>query len=136
MFYDADFTTISMIAFGITIFFTLIILVWKKDSGVDPLSSAIFRMKISLIGFGVLVVFMMLSMPSTPVLNSFGYPTSVEDIQNQEKLLYYLQEFNKAIVRIDEVVRFFLNLFVGWFLVSLYLFFDVLRTRNTLSKDA
>ena len=75
-------------------------------------------------------------MPSSVVLDTFGYPDSVEDIQNQGKLLYYLQEYNKAIVRTGEMFHFFLNLFVFWFLVSLYLFFNVLKTKNTPSKIA
>lgn len=80
MLYDADFTTISMVAIGITIFFLLFFLVWRAGTGEDALSYAIFRMKISLIGFGVLVALMTFCMPSSAVLNTFGYPYSVEDI--------------------------------------------------------
>lgn len=67
-------------------------------------------MKISLIGFGVLIMFLMFSLPPGPVLKSFGYPGNVKDINDPEKLLYLLQQYHEAIVRINDILnKFFFN---------------------------
>ncbi|HNH81774.1 MAG TPA: hypothetical protein PL157_05235 [Acidobacteriota bacterium] len=69
---------------------------------------------------------------SLPVSSAFNYPKTVEDIKSAEALLQYLQEYNKTLNRIIEVVRCFLFIFVWWFLQSLYFFFESVRI--TLEK--
>lgn len=130
MFQSTDFTTIYMVAVALLFFLLLTITVWKHRSGEDPLKAAIFRMKIFMIGFGILVAVMMFSLPSRAVLNSFGYPETVEEINDQEKLLYLLQEYNQGIVRLSDVLRMFFSTVVFWFIIAFYFFLDALKKKE------
>jgi hypothetical protein len=72
----------------------------------------------------VVVITLWFFLPTTPTLATFGYPQEVNNIQNPELLLGYLQRYNKAIVRTTEVVQIFLM----WFALMLVV------AHSTLSK--
>jgi predicted membrane-bound dolichyl-phosphate-mannose-protein mannosyltransferase len=69
---------------------------------------------------GVLLLLLWFLLPQTPVLSTFGFPQSVEDIQSPKRLLQYLQDYNKALVRTTTVLNWFIFVFVGWFLTAIY----------------
>lgn len=99
----------------------LIVSICRSRQNISELRKAVDNFKLTSIVFGVLVIVLWLSLPSTPSLKSFGYPESVSEIKADTKILYLFQEYNKAIVRTTEVVQWFLFLFVWWFLLSLFL---------------
>lgn len=103
----------------------------KKDT--TELSKAINHFKATSILFGVLIIILYLSLPSTPSLKTFGYPEDIEVIKRDKDILRLLQEYNKAIVRTTEVLQWFLFLFVWWFLTTL---FGVAKAFKTVKKNA
>lgn len=68
-----------------------------------------------LIFYGFVMAFMLFWLPSTPSLASFGYPADIDDIENKQKLLKYLQDYNEAIVKTTEVVYWMIFITVFWF---------------------
>ncbi|WP_396176179.1 hypothetical protein [Flavobacterium sp.] len=68
-----------------------------------------------LIFYGFVMAFMLFWLPSTPSLASFGYPADFDDIENKQKLLKYLQDYNEAIVKTTEVVYWMIFITVFWF---------------------
>jgi hypothetical protein len=102
---------------------TILLVAIKKfysKQNTTELSKAIDHFKISLIVFGALLLILWLSLPSTPSLQTFGYPEDISGIKNDEKVLNLFQEYNKAIVRTTEVLKWFLFLFIWLFLTSLF----------------
>src|SRR5438552_3612064 len=69
---------------------------------------------------GAFLVLLWFLLPATPVLSTFGFPKTVEDIHSAERLLDYLQRYNRALVRTTEVLHWFIFVFVWWFLAALY----------------
>jgi hypothetical protein len=89
----------------------------------DPLNKAFRLLKLNLIAFAAfLAVLWLFALPQTPVLSTFGYPQSVEDIQSPKLLLEYLQRYNRALVRTTSVLYWFIFTFAAWFLSALYTF--------------
>lgn len=86
----------------------------------SELNKAIDYFKITSIVFGALLVILWLSLPSTPSLKTFYYPDDISAIKGDAKVLNLFQEYNKAIVRTTEVVKWFLFLFIWWFLTTLF----------------
>jgi hypothetical protein len=74
---------------------------------------------------GTLLVILWFALPSTPVLSTFGYPKGLDDVSDPRRLLKYLQDYNRAVVRTTEVVQWLLFLLVSGFGSALY---DFLRT--------
>ena len=72
--------------------------------------------------FGIFIFLLLLwfLLPQTPVLSTFGFPQSVEDIQSAKHLLRYLQDYNRALVRTTSVLHWFIFVFVWWFLTAIY----------------
>lgn len=68
-----------------------------------------------LIFYGFVMAFMLFWLPSTASLASFGYPAAIDDIENKQKLLKYLQDYNEAIVKTTEVVHWMIFITVFWF---------------------
>jgi hypothetical protein len=68
-----------------------------------------------LIFYGFVMAFMLFWLPSTASLASFGYPSDIDDIENKQKLLKYLQDYNEAIVKTTEVVHWMIFITVFWF---------------------
>lgn len=102
----------------------------KKRVAHNPseLSRAIEHFKMTSIIFGILALILWFLLPSTAVLSTFGYPEDLQAINSQERILDYLQRYNKAIVRTAEVMQWFLFLFVWWFLTSLFLVVKAIKS--------
>ena len=81
---------------------------------------AMVMFRLTTIATAVVLIVLWFLLPVTPVLSTFGYPQSVDDIQTPKRLLYYLQSNNKAVVRTTEVLSWFLFIFVWWFLAAFY----------------
>lgn len=109
--------------FGPAIIIVLILIVafkWWEGKKQDELGKAISLLKISIFTTGFLSVVLCFLLPSTATLGSFGFPETIEEIQSNEQLLSYLQEYNEAIVRTTKVIYWFIFIFVWGFLTSLY----------------
>ena len=89
-----------------------------KNKNVD----AFEKMKLSLLLFGIYSVVLWLCLPSTPTLETFGYPESVYDIKTESQILKLLQDYNKAIVRTTDIFRWFLFGFIWFFMTNIYLY--------------
>ncbi len=98
----------------------LIMVNLRNKQNAPVLNKVIDHFKITSIVFGILIVILWLSLPSTPSLKSFGYPKDVSAINTDEEILRLFQEYNKAIVRTTEVLQWFLFLFTWWFLTTLF----------------
>ena len=86
----------------------------------DPIKHALGMLKTNFIVVGAFCLLLWFLLPTTPVLSTFGYPTTEGDIQSASRLLKYLQDYNKAIVRTTQVVHWFIFVFVWWFLTSYF----------------
>lgn len=80
------------------------------------------KMKLSLLLFGIYSLVLWLCVPSTPTLETFGYPETVNDIKTDGQILKLLQDYNKTIVRTAEVLRWFLFGFIWFFMTNIYLY--------------
>lgn len=89
-----------------------------RSKNVDAFS----KMKLSLILFGVYSVVLWLCLPSTPALETFGYPETFSDIKTDSQILRLLQDYNKAIVRTANVLHWFLFGFIFFFMTNIYLY--------------
>jgi Na+-driven multidrug efflux pump len=114
-------------------FVLLVISIQSNKKDTSELSKAINHFKATSLLFGVLIIILYLSLPSTPSLKSFGYPEDISAIKKDTDILRLLQEYNKAIVRTTEVLQWFLFLFVWWFLTTL---FGVAKAFKTVKKNA
>ncbi|MFD2533337.1 hypothetical protein [Gracilimonas halophila] len=123
------------VVFGLALFVVLLFIIgfkfWegKKD---DQLEKAVSGLKINIFMVGFLSVVLWFMLPSTPSLQSFGFPETVNDVQTSEQVLSYLQEYNRAIVRTTDVVYWFIFIFVWGFLSSLY---TVIKTFRSLKRE-
>src|SRR5262245_3542642 len=86
----------------------------------DPIKRAMGMLKTNFIVVGAFCLLLWFLLPTTPVLSTFGYPKTEADIQSVSRLLKYLQDYNKAIVRTTQVVHWFIFVFVWWFLTSYF----------------
>jgi len=84
------------------------------------LHKAIVLLKLGAVSTGAFLLVLWFLLPSTPVLSTFGYPKTVEDIQSAKHLLQYLQDYNKALVRTIMILNWFTLVFICWFLSSIY----------------
>jgi hypothetical protein len=84
------------------------------------LSKAIAVLKFNVLCVGMFLVLLWFLLPITAVLSTFGYPASVNDIQRPDRVLKYLQDYNKALVRTTTVLYWFIFVFVWWFLATVY----------------
>lgn len=117
---DINFNVILGFIIGALILVTIISL-WRGNKEVDPVRRALTGFTIMIIAAGAFFIVLLLALPSTSVLSTFGYPNK-EDIQTSDALLKYLQAYNKALVRTTQVVRWFLVVFIWWFLTTFYWF--------------
>ena len=91
----------------------------------DAARRAWMNFKLNAIASATLLVILWFALPSTASLSTFGYPKGLDDVSDPRRLLKYLQDYNRAVVRTTEVVQWLLFLFVWWFGSALY---DFLRT--------
>lgn len=109
------------IIYVVVLLFTMYIIAYFitfKNKKVD----AFDKMKLSLILFGIYSLVLWLCVPATPVLETFGYPETVADIQTQAQILKYLQDYNKVIVKTTDILRWFLFGFIWFFMSNIYLY--------------
>jgi hypothetical protein len=69
---------------------------------------------------GVMLVLLVLLLPTTPSLSTFGLPKTPSDLDSPERVLRYLQTYNKALTRTIDVTFWALFVFVWWFLAAVY----------------
>jgi len=91
-----------------------------NNQPLNPLEKAVTLFKFTSIIFGFLILVLWFLLPLTASLSTFGYPLNVSNINDDTAILNYLQKHNFAIVRTAEVVKWFLFLFMWWFLTSIY----------------
>jgi len=104
----------------IVIVVTVLILRARISRQSDEAQKAIATFKLMTVATGAFLVLLWFLLPATPVLSTFGFPKTVEDIHSAERLLDYLQRYNRALVRTTEVLHWFIFVFVWWFLAALY----------------
>jgi hypothetical protein len=84
------------------------------------LHRAIAQLRLVTIATGAFLLLLWFLLPQTPVLSTFGFPQSVEDIQSPKRLLQYLQDYNRALVRTTSVLHWLIFVFVWWLLTAIY----------------
>lgn len=89
-----------------------------RDKNID----AFYKMRLSLLLFAIYSLVLWLCLPSTPSLETFGYPESANDIKTDQQILKLFQDYNKALVRAIEVVHWFLFGFIWFFMTNIYLY--------------
>ena len=94
----------------------LLIGVWlerrAKRRETRPLATVMASIRTVTLAFGAAALVLWFSLPSTPVLSSFGYPKTLQQISEPALLLELLQAYNRALVRTTEVLSWFIFLFV------------------------
>lgn len=88
----------------------------KLSRQTDPRKKLTLRIRFTLWAAGGFFLYLWLLLPSTPSLSTFGYPLTAADVGSPQKILHYLQWYNREIVRTVEVVHW--TIFVGVFLVG------------------
>jgi hypothetical protein len=115
MFQDTDFTTVVSYLIGIWVI--IIIVEWLISKNKPPLKKALNSFTASLIMMGILVFVMYVSLPSTFGLESYSYP---KEFKSLEEVHEYLKEHNRILVRLRDVVYWFLFFFFISFLPALH----------------
>lgn len=95
----------------------------------DVLRDSIKNLQIMIMMTAVMCAIMLFLLPFTPGLSSFDFPYDLKDIDNQQKLLNLLQEYNRAIVRTTEVVFWLLFILVFWIATSVYQLLQLFKNR-------
>jgi len=112
-----DIPIIYVVALLFVMYFIAYLIQFRRNN-ID----AFDKMKLSLTLFGIYAGVLWLCIPHTPVLETFGYPETVNDIKTDTQILKLLQEYNKAIVRTTEILKWFLFGFVWFFMTNIYLY--------------
>ncbi len=109
----------SIIVFLLPIFIAAIIVplfLFKKfKDEKDPAKRLSIRLRYILWSAGAVFLVLWFLLPMTPVLSTFGYPQSIDDL-TPRKTLGYLQSYNHALVRTIEIIHW--ALFIGLFWVG------------------
>jgi heme/copper-type cytochrome/quinol oxidase subunit 2 len=120
-------TQLAYILLPVIVFWVVVSVVMRvrmtKES--DAAKRAWMNFKLIAIASATLLVILWFALPSTPSLSTFGYPKGLDDVSDPRRLLKYLQDYNRAVVRTTEVVQWLLFLFIFWIGSALY---DFLRT--------
>jgi hypothetical protein len=124
MFIDIELANILLPAIVFWVVVSVVMRVrMTKES--DAAKRAWMNFKLIAIASATLLVILWFALPSTPSLSTFGYPKGLDDVSDPRRLLKYLQDYNRAVVRTTEVVQWLLFLFIFWIGSALY---DFLRT--------
>ncbi|TYP95343.1 hypothetical protein LX73_0643 [Fodinibius salinus] len=129
MFFESDFHEIFIPAFFAVVLCMVGYYYWQGQRK-NELEQAISLLKVNTFAVGLLAILLWFLLPSTPSLSSFGFPETVKEIESKEQLLNYLQEYNQAIVRITQVVYWFIFIIVWWFLAAVYSVTKVLNNQQ------
>ena len=124
MFIDIQLANILL---PVVIFWVVVSVVVRLRQTKEPDAARRAWMNFRLIAMaeGTLLVILWFALPITPVLSTFGYPKGLDDVSDPRRLLKYLQDYNRAVVRTTEVVQWLLFLLVFGFGSALY---DFLKT--------
>ncbi len=136
MFQDTALIYIFTPALLIGTLITIILAVSIKKKTSSAVEKAIMIVKCNCIIFGAMVVVLYLSLPVTPSLSTFGYPEDIAAIQEDKKLLYLLQTYNKALVRTTEVLHWFLFTFIWFFLATIINVTNILKSKKKSNSNA
>ncbi|MEE1898931.1 hypothetical protein GN157_10100 [Flavobacterium rakeshii] len=98
----------------------------KNKTG-NALRDGVKTLQTMLIMIGVILAVIFLTLPTTASLSTFGYPDTVTDIDSQEKVLKLLQEYNHAIVRTTDALRWMVFIFIFWGIMTVYQLLKVYR---------
>ncbi|KGO81995.1 MULTISPECIES: hypothetical protein [Flavobacterium] len=98
----------------------------KHKTG-NALRDSVKTLQTMLVMIGVVLAVLLFTLPSTPSLSTFGYPDTVADIDSQEKVLKLLQEYNHAIVRTTDALRWMVFIFIFWGIMTVYQLLKVYR---------
>ena len=96
----------------------------------NEFEQSVSNFKINLILISVLLILLYLSLPSIPPLST-SYPTDINSVNTNEKVLAYLQKYNQAIVRTIEVLMWSLFIMVWWFLSSIFYLIKAYKNYTT-----
>ena len=111
---------------GVVISFIPGIYFARRNKGeTDLIKKIVCHLKGMSMSVGIICMALWFSLPATPVLRSFGYPQDISAVDSSKELLYYLQEYNRAIVKTTEVVMWFIFVFTFFVLVT---FFQIAKT--------
>ena len=107
----------------------------------DPVKREWDRFRMRMLGPCVMLLVLWFALPSTPVLATFGYPSSVERLTpygnsttvDPRQLLRYLQDYNRALVRTTEVVHWLIFISIWWFGLALFRLSKVLGSAPPVS---
>jgi hypothetical protein len=117
MFSDKDLTTILFPVIGAWGIIRLI--EWYVSRNKPPMKKALNSFTAGLIMMGILTGALYLSMPSTFGLESYGYP---KEFKSLEEIHKYLQEHNRILARLRDIIHWFLFFFAIGFLQMLHSF--------------
>jgi hypothetical protein len=134
MFIELDFHSIFGPAVVVALIFIIGFKFWEGDKK-DELEKAFSLLKINILAFGFLLVVLWLMLPITPSLSTFGFPDTVSDIDSNEQLLLYLQEYNQAVVRTTQVLYWFIFIFVWGLQATLYSFLKTFKSIKMKEKE-
>jgi hypothetical protein len=102
----------------------------------DRLEGAVAGLRVLVLAFSAAALVLWFSLPSTPVLSSFGYPKTVSDLSPPGRLLTLLQDYNRAIVRTTEVVHWFLFLFLfGLVVPAMFILMPAVRAQSARNQE-
>ncbi len=115
MFRETDVSLLLIPAFAVAAIFIFFAKA-KLSRESDPRKTLAMRLRFTLWAAGGFFLYLWFLLPSTPSLSTFGYPQTAADVGDPQKVLHYLQWYNREIVRTAEVVHW--AIFVGVFLVG------------------
>jgi hypothetical protein len=98
-----------------------------------PLVRAVASIRTNTLAFSAAAVVLLFSLPSMPVLSSFEYPKTLQQISEPARMLELLQAYNRAIVRTTEVLWLFILLFVSVLVGSTMSIISIARATEALS---
>lgn len=113
----AEISILYVVSF-LVVMYLVAYIVKFRDKNID----AFYKMKLLLLLFGIYSLALWFCLPTTPTLETFGFPESANDIKTDQQILKLFQDYNKALVRTIEVVNWFLFGFIWFFMTNIYLY--------------
>lgn len=124
MFEDTDLVIILLPVIGV--FVIVRIIEWRVGKNLPPMKKALNSLKFGLIMLGILTFVMLISIPSNYYL--YSYP---EQFNSFEEVHKYLLKHNRILMRMRDIIYWFLFFFC---LMFLRLFYQFAKTIVTLKS--
>jgi hypothetical protein len=102
----------SVVALVVVLLISMVLQRRANRRETRPVARAVASIRMNALAFCAAALVLLFSLPSTPVLSTFGYPKTVQQISEPALMLPLLQEYNRAIVRTTEVLFWFMFMFV------------------------